>query len=460
MLYILFGRDKIGKKTVRDFICEHYGIIIVPKFTDDSKKKWVLNNYNGYTSPKEYTLPDQEQEILEEKAKLSKEGIDCRICDAKDKYLRWLSERARKNISAFRYEITKIYENNTYQAAYYIKQSHLRKAIRDIEHDYLIVCASGETINQIRQFIDEERKISTVSDLRIIHVEGKSLRGELSERKTSWKYMPSLGELNSGVMDIPAAFLFEYSHLFAGKLRNDHHFTKEGTIDRSKVESNLALQWERITGMLPLSPKAFIVRPFKAKSALTSKNNVNDLIADKIYKLVDEWGQNSIDFVQLSNYQRNNIASIFESMDRALTESQIIIIDLREHRRNCYYEYGFAMGLHKAFENHGKRIFCLIGVESQESNYEKLTVDEKEEMLGALLNDMEQGKAFDVILFPHYKYIVENFEDEDFNSSINIKFIQATNQDGDFKKDFIDMISPVIEKRRIKISDLATNKDL
>ena len=53
MLYILFGKDNIGKKMVREHFSTAYNLIVIPKYTDDKRKNWQA--YISIDGKKTYT---------------------------------------------------------------------------------------------------------------------------------------------------------------------------------------------------------------------------------------------------------------------------------------------------------------------------------------------------------------------------------------------------------------------
>ena len=448
MLYILFGRDHIGKKTVRDFICKTYGIIMIPKYTDDKHKTWVLHDYNGHTSTEKFTLPNDFVKLRE----IKRTFHGAYICDDNDPYLRWLSDENKQNIDAYCYEITKIYNTDQYQARYYIRVDDIERALKDSDNDYMLVCASGETIKAIEH---KARDLNLAIDraISIVHVEGDGI----SNKRASWKYIPTTkdGQESSDkeqCVDLPAAYLFEFSQKFIGRIRNTTYKTIKNCIDQEKFENNISLQWENVTGMLPVRPRVFIVRPFRENECTDETENINDLVEKEIVGILKEKDSgNVLKFGRLTKEELGSASSIFEAMDRQIQQCHIIIIDLREHRRNCYYEYGYAMGLRKAY-NHCKHIFCLIGVEAE---YDK---EESRDELIERLHQLELAKAYDVIPFPHYKYVCSKEYDIDENPKAKVEFIKESNTDRDFQADIATLLSIPNKKKQINVADLAISK--
>lgn len=448
MLYILFGKDKIGKNTVRSIISKTYGINIIPKYTDDIERNWSVIDYKGFVSKRTFVLPQDTDDLNKTREHLRQKDIKCYTCDENDPYLRLFAAIPDAEIKEeyYDYKIVKSNQNTTYAAHYYIKKAHIEKAATDIYNDYLLVCASGNVIKKIWKLFDQLRRMksfSTISSVKVVLLEGETLKDEPNSRKATWKVIPTIKD--DMEHDLPAAFLLENSQRFAGTIRTERCVTEDNTLDYDRLSKIVCRQWEQITGMLPLRPKAFIVRPFSGKSA---NGNVNDMIAKKLGQLLMEWSDDTIDIVQLKGYQQNSVASIFDSMERALTESQIVIVDLRKHRRNCYYEYGFAMGLCKS-SSCVKHIYCLLGAAiDSEEDVTTLSEEAKENMLGELLDEMQRNKAYDTTLFPHYKYVAKTVYDADGNPDVRIEFIQSTDQDNNFKQDIETLMKPIIERSK------------
>lgn len=445
MLYILFGRDHIGKKTVRDYICKTYGIIIIPKYTDDKHKKWVLHDYETYTSSENYTLPKDLIRVREKKG--NKSGTY--ICDENDFYLRWLSNTNSENIDAYCYEITKIYETDQYKARYYIRVEDIEVALDDKNNDYMLVCASGETIRSIeRKALAMNLILADV--IAIVHIEGDGV----STKTASWKYMPTAKERKDNPkslkMDLPAVYLFECSQKFIGKIRNTVYKTRNNCMDQSAFEQSISLQWEHITGMLPINPQVFIVRSFRSKEVASQSDNINDLVENAIINIMRKYDEhNVLKFNKLTTEEQESTSSIYDGINRLIAQSHIVIVDLREHKNNCYYEYGYAMGLQQSY-NRSKRIFCLIGTEKTDIKAETDIVQ---------LQHAEAQKAYDILPFPHYKYICSKNYDVDEEWQARVSFVKESNSDQDFVKDIKKLIDIANKKKKVDIRFLAKKKN-
>ncbi len=471
MLYILFGREHIGKKTVRDFICQKYGIIIIPKFTDDKHKDWVLYNYKDYIS-QPFKLPEQRQALYDLKSQKKSNGIKTYICDKHDYFLRKLPENYKGAAETYKYEITKIYNDDKYKAKYFIKRSDIETAISTESNDYLLVCTSGAIIDSIIRDIENSDK--NVRDvLSIIHIEG-----DRKQSKTArWEYLP---EFRSGSeLDVPAVYLFESSHRFSGHILNIAFADENGNIHQDKFETNISRQWECITGMLPKLPKAFFVRPFRDASTDKLGENINDLVEEEIKFLIDKikiningntkyvgslnGGQGGIEYIDINEMPRDSSISIFDHINKAIMTSHIIIIDLRDHRLNCYYEYGYAMGVINTMNNKGKSIFCLLGVEDNnntinfDEEVKEIPEEMKEKMFGQLLHNMENNKAYDTMPFPHYKYICQKGVADNDDAKADIIFVTESNKDENFISSITKLMENIMIKNEVDINQLAKN---
>jgi len=448
MLYILFGRSQIGKREVREHLAKTYGLIIIPKFTDDKHKNWKVRSLlrdgtfsDSLTPFKTDTFTNVQlrndfvikQRNLEQ-AKLN--AVDSYVCAKSDDYLKYFFAEPQSPVV---YDISKEYEGESYSARYYIKREHIENAINDSINNYILVCFSGKAIKEIEDIAQSKSKKDVV---KLIFVDGTPKRDHRSSERSKYVVEPqplvdqSDDSNKTKPEDQPAPYFLENSHKFRKITNWPCCYTGGSEIDKYAFSAMIEEQWESICRLdnkpllplLPLKMKCFLVRPFQPSkedcdlSIGEVRVNINDLFQNALEKKVKQILTNQVEFVTLSNFPNDNL---FERIKKAITSSHIIFVDLRYHRSNCYYEYGYAMALATKLR---KEIFCLIGVKSGLSANEAIDNSIKESW--PELKDTLDKIAFDVTEYPYFKYTHGQPEaDHNGRLKIEIEFMAVTNQE-------------------------------
>ncbi len=431
MLYILFGRDKIGKKSVRDFIAKKYGLIIIPKFTSDERKKWTI--YNNFSENRQVIDPFyiSEEEKFKNAVRVMSQHRDYTFCSATDESLLYRMPKEFEDETTrtgYKYDIKKVYQHKYYIAKYYIKEEHIDTSIKN-NKDYLLVCSSGKVIEEIR---DRAKVLNKENNVSIIQVIGEQHGVNSNSR---WETED----------DLPK-YLFENLHKFSGTINNKKYYGNNGSIDRVLFEKNISHQWESITGMMPLKPKVFFVRPFSDKKNLT---NINDSFEEEIQKQIKDLTNVDLEYLMLKESVTDNN---FTAMANALEESNLIFVDLREYRPNCIYECGYARALTNFYNS--KKVFTFIGIEVEnESEYcEKKIKDD--------LSDFASNLAYDLTPYAYFKYVIT----KKFDASIlcwkaSIEFISESTATKNFENEIKKVLANTKTKQEIDIYCLIKSKE-
>ncbi|MDR0307299.1 MAG: hypothetical protein LBI42_10750 [Chitinispirillales bacterium] len=466
MLYILFGRDHIGKGTVRDHLAETYGLIIIPKFTNDKHKEWkirCLRNDYEYEDSESFKLNNENSEFnqfaynkkLEHR--ISNSGVPFKLDDCYDKFVdkkknEYKSIYSTQNAYAcaknddyllYRfekpkgddliYEISKSYKTRRpYSAKYYIKRTHVKSAIENLSNNYILVCTSGKVIDEIEVMCKGKDVV------KLIFVDGteKSKSGYQSQ----WVVEPKLGSKT----EQPAYYFIRNSYKFK-RITNDTYLSANNKFDRDKFSIEINKQWESICNTLPLKLNAFLIRPFKPSyedsvlKHLDTEININNLFQNALEKKVNNILENRVKFVYLSDFKEGDLLN---RIKKAIAYSHIVFVDLRYHRNNCYYEYGFANGIR---EKYGKRVFCLIGIrDSGNETTDIEAINDGIKNVWAELEETTEEIAFDVSKFSHYKYLLRNITSNDDGSpQIDLHWVPKTNQEKSLEMELRDFYRPI-----------------
>lgn len=412
MLYILFGKDNIGKKTVREHFSTAYNLIVIPKYTDDQRKKWQAyisidgkKTYFKFGKPVENEgIITRQQEII---AKFN--NADIHFCDAHDMFLKYVFS-GDVCPDDMEYEITKIYKEGTYKVKYYIKKTHIETALQDMSNDYILVCTSGKMISEIeeraKEICERENIIYEPNNnarLKLIFVDGEDKKAENERKASKWETENTRGPEERS----PGEYFFNNSYKFA---RITNKKLKEGRV--SDICEMLDKQWEQIhineNGFRGGRKKAFIVRPFspnKEDEHLTCSGvtyNINEVFEKALQKYVNHIIPD-IKWVKLEDYDGDIVTRITTAID----DSNLIFVDLRYHRANCYYEYGYA----KAFTTvRSKDVIALVGAVLDNTELDHMT---QKQMIDDFktnfaLSEAITNVAFDVNHLFFYTYLLTN----------------------------------------------------
>lgn len=443
MLYIFVGKDKIGKKVVRQRIASRFGCTIIPKYTQDTTNKWKIR----------YKTSFGEWQDIEEEIDLSsagKDNLDRYIYEVAEKHnivlkgARYLHRaddpfliylESNPKAEDFLYDIKKKVGNDEAQIRYYIRREFIKQALENKSENYLLACMSEKVINQIEDLqADLKSKNKDVAEIKVVFIDGAPRVAK--KNKTSWNTSP-------------ADYILNNSYKFL-KITN-WTCVADGseTFDEVKFNKMIDRQWSNVTHMLPIELSCFIIRPFSdAKNV--GKYNVNDIFAKKmeehilnIKKSIDEGSAKTrnIKFEKLDE----NGDTIFAQIANTLEKSQLILVDLREHRPNCYYEYGYAQALLDVASKQGKTVIGLIGVvkdpDDHEVNKDKACDDlnHQVEDIWIDLSESEKRKAFDVTQFAHYKYIL-SLNKVYTEIDANLDILEPAGREHSFESRIVDML--------------------
>lgn len=429
MLYILFGRDKIGKKTVKDFIIKKYGLIIIPKYTDDQRKDWVV--YNNFIE-KRIICQQCKSDSSEFGSMLERVESNQRykICSSTDDALLYMKSNIdNRALQGYTYVISKMYNDQKYEAKYYIKNDHIDQAIEDEKNDYLLVCSAGEVICEIKQRAESLGMMDKVCVVQII--------GEQQQTNQTNIVRWNVNNFHPNQSKQPN-YLYENQHNFLGTI-NNIRYVENGRINTVLFEKNISKQWEQITGMLPLEPSVFFVRPFTDENKINLNDEFVKLFKEKIKQIIPNI---SLKYVELKN--DNNFDAIFN----AIEDSQLILVDLDGYRHNCIYECGYARALAKFDKS--KQIFTFVGIKTN-LNYENTSDKEKIE---SELNKCDTV-PYDLSPHPFYKYILYSKKKEiGYGYVHKLKFIEETNAVDSLENKMKKFLAKVENKHNVNIYDL------
>ncbi|MCH5172346.1 MAG: hypothetical protein J1F31_05925 [Erysipelotrichales bacterium] len=426
MLYILFGKDKIGKKTVRDRLAQRFGITIIPKFTCDITNSWRLHyqksSYLWEDSPVEIKFDSDDSNHIANKIKdhcnmfaispYSKYYL--RRCD--DPFLKFLL--SVPNEKDFLYDIKKNIGGEEKRIQYLIKREHIRRALLTTNQNFILVCASGDVIDKIFSLQKELKdKIgnNAVAEIRQVFVDGSPR--ETKQNHSTW---------NSN----PADYFLKNSYKFI-KITN-RTCLKDGSDDFDELKFNEMLdkQWINKTRMLPIKISCFVVRPF---SDVEHKGyfNENDLCYNSLITYINNVKENISGKTREIIFERldDNGSNIFSQISTVINKSQLVIVDLRGHRPNCYYEYGYAQALADMLNfnygnENGKIVIGILGTIVDERSTTKYdeeinsssiikNMDLQLKNIWTNIRSEENKKAFDTTQFAHYKYVCKIVYDYD-----------------------------------------------
>lgn len=411
MLYIFFGKDKIGKKTVRDRIAKSFGMTIIPKFTRDTTNKWKIRYQK--TSNKWDDLPGEIRFDSSEKDEVSRtikeayaqypklQNTRKYLHRADDMYLKFL--QGEPKMEDFLYDIKKNVDGKEKVVQYLIRRDHIARALEDVSANYILVCASGGVIDQIMALHDElikEKGSTAVAGVQLVFIDGQPRE---SRQQSSWNTSP-------------ADYFLKYSYKFL-KITN-YTCLQTGTEIFDEVSFNRMIdkQWMNKARMMPVCISCFVVRPF-SDTEHEFEFNVNDLCFDELTERIVSLQED----VRKSGMQARDI--IFESLDSngntifkqisgVISESQLVLVDLRGHRQNCYYEYGYAQALAEMLGGKCKSVIGLLGtvVDGRKGGVfnNKLLCQQMDNNVKNIWTNIraeERQKAFDVTQFAHYKYV-------------------------------------------------------
>ena len=413
MLYILFGKDNIGKKTVREHFSKAYNLIVIPKYTDDKRKKWQayistdgMKTYCPFGKPVE-----NEEGIISRQNEIREKynDVDIHFCDANDMFLKYVFN-GDVCPDDMEYEITKIYKEGTYKVKYYIKKAHIETALNDMTNDYILVCTSGKMISEIeeraKEICERENKIYEPNNntrLKLIFVDGEDKKAENERKASKWETENTRGQEERS----PGEYFFNNSYKFE---RITNRKMKGGKF--SDICEMLDKQWEQIhikeNGFRCGAKKAFIVRPFSPNNEdehLTCSGmafNINEVFEKALQKYVNDIIPD-VTWVKLEDYDGDIVTRITKAID----DSNLIFVDLRYHRVNCYYEYGYAKALATV---RSKEVIALVGATAVNTELDK---DMQKQMIDELktnlaLSEAVANVAFDVNHLFFYTYLLMN----------------------------------------------------
>ena len=411
MLYIFFGKDKIGKKTVRDYIAKRFGMTIIPKFTRDTTNNWKIRYQK---TPDEWVdsvidikFDSSEKESVANTIKEAYTG-DPKLKNATkylhradDMYLKFLQGDPKRE--DFLYDIKKNVGGEEKLVKYLIRRDHIARALEDVSANYILVCASGEVIDQIMALHDDLLKAkgrTAIADVQLVFIDGQPRQ---SRQSSSWNTSP-------------AEYFLKYSYKFL-KITN-YTCLKAGTedFDETAFGQMIDRQWMSKAKMMPLQISCFVVRPFSDPEN-KYEFNVNDLCFDSlkehILKLQTDRKKSGMQArdITFENLDGNG-STIFKQISTVISKSQLVIVDLRGHRQNCYYEYGYAQALAEVFGGTSKTVLGLLGTiidargsDSPDCRAISDAMNKNVKDIWAGIRVEESQKAFDATQFAHYKYI-------------------------------------------------------
>ena len=300
MIYIIYGANGIGKKTVRDHIHKKYGLKILDKYT------------NGYD---DYEEKDGKRRLNRDRGLrlvLKEDGTEMsnnefkKVCPQDEVF----------------YYLRKKHDNS--EVYYAIKKAELREAANDNKNDYLLVLSSYEIIKKIRTLIDNDHAV------KVIFIAGDTHHTHLDlddQKRWADEEIISTNEMFNRTVS-----------KFEGVILN------KVDSQTSIIEQKIEQQWENITKMQSLEVRntAFIVRPF-------SKENIyNEEVHKYIETRLKKEGINKVNIVQPESEK-----PIITSIIQQISSAGLIIVDLSGNKNNCYYELAYARAL-------GKKVITII----------------------------------------------------------------------------------------------------
>lgn len=413
MLYIFFGKDKIGKKTVRDRIAKRFGMTIIPKFTRDTMNTWKIRYRTSSNKwddiPIEIRLDSSNEEEVSKTIKTyypkypQLQNAKRYLHRADDMYLKFL--QCEPKIEDFLYDIKKNVEGKEKVVQYLIRRDHIIRALEEVSSNFILVCASGDVIDQIMALHDEllkEKGSDAVAGVQLVFIDGMPRE---SRQPSTWNTSP-------------ADYFLKNSYKFLKITNYTCVQSDTDSFDEAKFNQMIDRQWMSKARIMPTRISCFVVRPF-SDAEHEGEFNVNDLCFDELKEhILRTQGEIRKSGMQARDITFENLDSngstIFAQISTVLTKSQLVIVDLREHRQNCYYEYGYAQALADMLNRKSKTVLGLVGTVIDKRRDDiaerKALCEEIDNNIKNVWADMRteaNKKAFDVTQFAHYKYIAK-----------------------------------------------------
>jgi len=336
MIYIIYGANGIGKKTVKDHISAKYGIQVIDKHINEVGQIEYIDGVPRLLRDKSLVAVLQESN--------------------KNKVMSNTAFAKHFDSTAFVYQRKKHVNSEISTVSYAILKDDLRKASQDKERDYLLVLSRHNVVQHVKQLINND------SLVKIIFIAG-DMKFESDEDKRRWEAKE--------IIDTNKRFNEAVSE-FAGVILNPTNYDAE---DRCK---KIEQQWEHITKMLATEVRktAFIVRPFNPLV------KANTAVHSHLESILRKHGLEPKVVQPVLN------KLIVASIEEEIRKAGLVVVDLREHKPNCYYELAFARSL-------GKTILTIVDVEGKDNI------------------------AFDTSGYPYFPYKII-----DVDGKINIEFCE------------------------------------
>lgn len=294
MIYILYGANSIGKKSLRDAISSSYGVGIIVKYTTSG-------------------------EVRDKQGKLTR---DKGLMVARDENGNFIFDINKFN-DFFRDDFSYIREKKTGNVGYAIRKKDILDALNDSSQDYILILSNYKVVTQIKEYISENsRRCSTDSLIKVIFIAGDVREIDDSDNDREWSkedVIKTNREFNQAVSKFDGVIMYPTQY------------------DENKRYNFLFKQWDQITKMqsLEIKTQAFIIRPFSDDKAL------DRCIHETISKKLLRYG------IQTDIYSYDSNRWMIDTIKEKIENAGIIIVDLRDHRNNCYYELAYASSLKK-----------------------------------------------------------------------------------------------------------------
>ena len=369
MLYILYGLDQAGKKTVRDVIAENYGVKIIGKYIYeegdtsfyDKGQKLRLRGYS-YFDTEEKAYSDTEIEVLARDAFLVFPNSTDKEQIKREKEQNNLNSYANQKKLFIYSREKKTIDGEVRTINYVIKKSEVEFALKDTKNNYLLVCSDSDTIKAISQISCHQRPEYI---LVMGHVGGSTSRSE------TWS--------DDDRKKIADWFGTDKIKKFTAIIYNKHIEGVSGIDD--VIKKYICDQWEFITSMTKCKPSyadgtdvekmdIFYIGPFGVpeKELIIGDNKYKSRCYDdkeelkaiygvnpyeKIFELIQGCIQDGKeDIVNCHavspNYSRKGgYNSLTQEIMNQIACADVVIVNLSECRPNCYWELGYAHALNK-----------------------------------------------------------------------------------------------------------------
>lgn len=294
MIYILYGANSIGKKSLRDAISRNYGVGIIVKYTTSTETK-------------------------NEKGILTR---DKGLKVARDENGNFIFDINKFN-DFFKNDFSYIREKKTGNVGYAIRKKDISDALNDGSQDYILILSNYKVVTQIKEYIrDISRRCTIDSLIKVIFIAGDVRAIDDSDNDREWSkkdVIKTNREFNQAVSKFDGVIMYPTQY------------------DEKRRYNFLFKQWDQITKMqsLEIKTQAFIIRPF------SNNQKLDRCIHETISKILKDHG------IQTDKYSYDPNRCMIDTIKEKIEKAGIIIVDLRDHRNNCYYELAYASSLKK-----------------------------------------------------------------------------------------------------------------